>query len=125
MRMSVSIVRYNLPAGDAELIYEGPGLVSGTRILTADKVKQTRQTILLIDEGIVLQSIGEVKSEIRLYYGRPGTCTVRTPFGEMHMESRLLEWNMTEKKWSVTYELLSDGNVVSSQKIVWNLEIFS
>ncbi len=125
MKIFLKMTRYELPDGEGETVFEGQALLNGGRLLYAEKDKKAKQTVLRLEDQIVLQRVSDVSSLTRLYFDGTGQTTVSSPFGDMLFHAELLASEFSEKEWSVTYRLFTEQGTVTEQKIVWELKKFN
>lgn len=122
MRVHVKFTQYDLLENRSSVIADGNGILSGNRLLYPEKENPScRNEILFEEERIVLKRSADVSSETQLLKGKPGMARVISPYGEMFLETMLERFCRSESVWEAVYRILSDGEPVVYQRLVWEI----
>ncbi|MDY3234664.1 MAG: DUF1934 family protein [Erysipelotrichaceae bacterium] len=122
MRVHVKFTQYDLLENRSSVIADGNGILSGSRLMYLEKENPSAKNEILFEEGrIVLKRMADVSSETELLEGKPGMAKVTSPYGEMYLETSLERFSCSEKVWEAVYRILSDGEPVVYQRLVWEI----
>ena len=122
MRVHVRFTKYDLLENRSSVIADGNGILSGSRLMYLEKENPSAKNEILFEEGrIVLKRMADVSSETELLEGKPGMAKVTSPYGEMFLETMLERFRRSESVWEAVYRILSDGEPVVYQRLVWEI----
>jgi uncharacterized beta-barrel protein YwiB (DUF1934 family) len=71
-------------------------------------------SIAVEENRIVLEHDGETHSKVHLYADRDGAAVVRSAYGVMGLKARLLERDVSESVWKISYAMVEGEETVSS-----------
>jgi len=64
--------------------------------------------------SIAVEENGETHSKVHLYADRDGAAVVRSAYGVMGLKARLLERDVSESVWKISYAMVEGEETVSS-----------
>lgn len=122
MRVHVKFTQYDLLENRSSVIADGNGILAGSRLMYLEKENPSAKNEILFEEGrIVLKRMADVSSETELLEGKPGMAKITSPYGEMYLETSLERSSCSEEVWEAVYRILSDGELVVYQRLVWEI----
>jgi len=110
MIVQVTAVRRDLLDGNEEIFIDGPGIYDGDRLRAAECAPYKGIDTLSFEPAMIrLQHRGETESELVIPYETKGTAVIRSPFGEMELETELTSFSRSPQEIEIGYRLLQDG----------------
>ncbi len=119
MRIKVTLIQKDLLNHEENIIADGPALLNGNKLVYTEKDSTIRHTVTYEPEKLVLERSGEFPSRTVLKEGRISHSVVDSPYGQMVMNTRLKNRSRSETLWFAEYQVLSDGEVVLEQQLLW------
>lgn len=71
-------------------------------------------SIAVEENRIVLEHDGETHSKVHLYTDKDGAAVVHSAYGVMGLKTRLLERDISESVWKISYAMVQGEETVSS-----------
>ena len=125
MEIKVRATQYDLDTKEATILADGKAFLNLDTLFYREKDHpESAQQISFRSGGeVILQrrGHGETRSEIHLRLNETGRSRVQTSCGEMEIDTYMSDCYHSEDLWMVEYQILADGQPVSTRRIVWEL----
>ena len=120
MKVLVRLVQFDLLENTRTVIADTRGLLKNDSLSYFEEGGQ-RHDIRFAKEEVVLKRSGEFSSETVLKNEGMGESSVVSPYGVMHLETRLLQREKAADHWMVEYEIVGSDRPVSHMRLVWEI----
>ncbi len=122
MIIQVCGIRCDLLEGTEEIFIDGPGIYLHDRLSAAECPPYSGIDTLRFEENaIILSHRGETESRLTIPYEGKGNAVIASPFGEMELETELMELEREPFKIILGYRLIQDGRDVGKFRLRFEL----
>ncbi len=126
MKIKVRATQYNLLENSFTLLAEGEASLDGDLLIYRELADPSvRNEITFTDGSVTLKRIADIRSTTILLPDERGAATVRSPYGDMVLETELIGSRKDEERWETEYRIFSGDQIVTHQRFVWELSHFS
>lgn len=122
MKVQVLVTKYDLLTQEVETLAKGQGSFHDS-VLTYYELENPviKHEITFLEDKVYLRRKAEIESEVELIRGEIGCSKVHSPYGTMELESVLHTYEKGESDYLIEYSIRSDNEVLSHQKILFEL----
>lgn len=124
MEIRIRLTSYDLMNHQTAVLADGVGVLLGDTLFYSEKDHpDIRHEIAFQKDRILLKRNAEIQSETRLpYSGESGMSRITSLYGVMELEARLDDSFRSEQMWMAEYRILENEEVITHQKLVWELK---
>ncbi|MCR5229719.1 MAG: DUF1934 domain-containing protein [Solobacterium sp.] len=122
MEINIKAMQFDLLENRFTLLAQGKGTLEGSTLIYRELADPAvRNEITFSDEGIILKRIADIRSTTVLKQGGRASASVRSPYGDMVLETELVGYRKDRGRWEAEYKIYSGPQLVTHQKFVWEL----
>lgn len=123
MELNVELIRIDLLSGTTTIIADGRAILVGSTLSYAEKDDiHCLHRVTFGKDCITLKRSGEYGSETVLMPHKKGKAVVHSPYGDMVMDTILDDFLQNDGLWMAEYRILSEGGIVTRQRLMWKLK---
>ncbi|NLC97209.1 MAG: DUF1934 domain-containing protein [Erysipelotrichaceae bacterium] len=123
MEIRIVATSYDLINNEEFLIKDGVAHLFDDKHLTyLEDNTNVRNEIVWNDDEIILSRLGQPSSVNNLKLNEFSICSVDTVYGEMVLDSYLVDKKRDLDNWYVEYKLFNQGEIVAHLKIIWRIK---
>lgn len=123
MKVDVTLTKYDLLTGEVMTLAKGPGNLKEESLTYYELSNPVvKHEITFSQERILLRRFAEIESETELLTEGIGHSHIHSPYGTMMVETELKGYEKGNDYYLVEYVIKSDGEIVSHQKMLWEIK---
>ena len=124
-QVHVHAVRHDRIEETRTVLCDGAGtFTDGTLIYKDCEPYAGEDRITFGEDAVVIHHAGDTESVMMLKKKGIGTAEIRTPYGTMFCETKLLEYRRTPEEVYIEYQIFQDGGLVSHIALEYRMKAF-
>ena len=123
MECNVTLKKIDLLTGEETILSQGTGHLNGTCLTYLEQEDPNiRHEITFEENHVFLKRFADTLSETDLRLKEYSMARVLSAYGTMLLETYLEEYARLEDSFSIIYQVLQEGNIVTRQQLIWSLK---
>lgn len=119
MEIRIVAKSYNILNDEEILIKDGKGYLFGNKLSYLED-EGIRNEVSFNENEILIERVGN--SIISLKLNEYSTSKVTTVYGELILDTYLIDFNQDDDIWFVEYKLFLESDLIGHFKVIWGIE---
>ncbi|MGB4613380.1 MAG: DUF1934 family protein [Erysipelotrichaceae bacterium] len=119
MEIRIIAKSYNILNDEEILIKDGKGYLFENKLSYLED-EGTRNEVSFNENEILIERVGN--SIISLKLNEYSTSKVTTVYGELILDTYLIDFNQDDDIWFVEYKLFLESDLIGHFKVIWEIE---
>lgn len=125
MRVKVTLMQYNLTDHEEKMIADGSAILEKNTLKYKELEEDALHFVKFEDDTVTLERRCEISSVTVLNKDAPGKAIVKSPFGDMDLQTKTTRIEKKYDEWIVEYGIFSENNEIFQQRLVWKIKYLS
>ena len=123
MKVKLKLVKFDQDNPVGIPLYEGEGELNDFQLSYLEG--NIENIVIIEDEKITLTRVHEFGSNTELYLDKVGKSIVSSPYGNMELDTLLIDRSIEKDTWLIEYEIRQNDECLNHQTLIWQWEELS